>query len=213
MRDVCDLVGVDAERVSVNPLPLADAWLDRSLSTGTRSHMLHVGNGAFYKNREAVLRIFSKVAQQWPGRLILAGAPADRSLRSLTRSLGLQGRVEFVPNPIDDELRRLYETAALFIFPSLIEGYGWPPMEAVACGCPVVASDMGGIKEVLGSDGGLWFHPADETGMAAACQELLTDSARAAALVSSGQRSLGRVSLQGMTRSLIDVYKKVLLCA
>jgi glycosyltransferase involved in cell wall biosynthesis len=213
-QEVIDFVGMNPDAVSVISSPLAAIWTRQDLATVhmDRQHMLHVGNGAFYKNREAVIRIFSTVAQHWPGRLVMAGAPPDEQLRTVASSLGLSDRIDFISNPSDEDLRELYLSAKLFVFPSLTEGYGWPPLEAVACGCPVVASDVGGIKEVLGAEGGRWFEPTDEAGMAAACLELLTKPEMAAAIVEAGQKGLENVSIPRLTEALMAVYSEARRC-
>ena len=72
-----------------------------------------------------------------------------------------------VIDPGDDELIGLYRGASLFLFPSLYEGFGWPPLEAMACGCPVVCSTEGSLPEVVG-DAALTAPAADEAALAGA---------------------------------------------
>jgi glycosyltransferase involved in cell wall biosynthesis len=105
----------------------------------------------------------------------------------------------------DSELRTLYANAIAFIFPSLYEGFGLPPLEAMALGCPVLASNAASIPEVCG-DAPLYFDPVDEHSLAALMKEVLLNQSAREDMV---RRGLERLALYGWNRSA-DAYLSLL---
>src|SRR5262249_39691797 len=136
-------------------LPDADAARSRLKSirsfNSNRPFVLHVGSNLRRKNRDGVLRIFARIHNDWDGQLVFAGEPLDTSLRRMAVDLGIVDRVIEVPNPPDELLEVLYNCAVALLYPSRFEGFGWPVIEAQACGCPVVCSNSGPIPEAAGN--------------------------------------------------------------
>ncbi|MDQ6625310.1 MAG: glycosyltransferase family 4 protein [Verrucomicrobiota bacterium] len=131
----------------------------------SRPYVLHVGSNLRRKNREGVLRIFARCQERWNGQLVIAGDALSESLRNLANTLGVSARVVEVVSPSNELLEALYNRATAFLFPSRFEGFGWPIIEAQACGCPVLTSSTNPMAEVAG-DGALLRDPADEQGFA-----------------------------------------------
>ena len=127
--------------------------------------VLHVGSNLRRKNREAVLRIFARCADQWPGQLVFAGEPLNETLAGEAHRLGISHRIVQVAGPDNALLEALYNAAGAFLFPSRFEGFGWPIAEAQACGCPVLCSSPEPMSEVAGS-GALLRDPEDDEGFA-----------------------------------------------
>lgn len=141
-----------------------------------KAFLLHVGANHPRKNREGVLRVFAQVARHADLQMVFAGRPLTAELMRLARELGISDRVVQVRHPSAEILEALYNRALALIFPSRYEGFGWPPVEAQACGCPVVASDIAPLAEVLGDSAAL--RPVDdEAGMAASLLRLTADPA------------------------------------
>ena len=115
----------------------------------------------------------------------------------------MPGNVQFVGRVSDEELRRLYRTASIFIFPSTYEGFGIPPLEAQACGCPVVASDCAPMDEVL-QDSVEYADPRDAETFATAIRLLLTNSSYANVLVEKGFQNLDRFSWVRSANQLLE---------
>ncbi len=112
--------------------------------------VLHVGSGAWYKRRDRVLRIFARIRQGQPVvKLVLVGEPLDRDKRQLARRLGIEDAIFSLSRVTDEEMAALYRASGVLLFPSEVEGFGWPPLEAMACGCPVVCSKGGSLREVV----------------------------------------------------------------
>ncbi len=170
--------------------------------------LLHVGGNQWYKNRPGALEIFARLRSRegFSGhRLILAGKPFTDELRGLARSLGLSGSVvELVAAPNED-LRALYSLAEGLLFPSLEEGFGWPIVEAQACGWPGVATGQPPMTEVGGS-AAVYFDPDDPQAAAEAIAAALADRPR---LVESGFANASRFGSEAMLRAYMDLYHRL----
>ena len=183
------------------------SWSERRKSK--HAFILHVGNNAFYKNRERLLRIFAKVRSFCEIELKLVGSPLSPKEKQIIRELEIANFVSFIDNPDDDTLFDLYRKASLFLFPSLYEGFGWPPLEAMALGCPVVCSNAASLPEVVG-DAALTCSPDDEKMMAENCLAVLNDASLANDLIERGSNRVKLFSPERMGRQVMGVYKKVL---
>jgi glycosyltransferase involved in cell wall biosynthesis len=124
----------------------------------------------------------------------------------------IQSRVEkavrflgFVPF---DALRIFFESAALFVFPSLYEGFGLPPLEAMATGTPVVASNVSSLPEVVG-DAALLVNPENVFDIARGIQEALLDEELREELIAKGRKQAARYSWERTAREVLEVYAEV----
>ena len=169
--------------------------------------ILHVGSNARRKNREGVLRIFSRCREKWNGQLIFAGDLLGPQLRSLASALGISDRVIQVENPANEILEALYNCALALLYPSRFEGFGWPVIEAQACGCPVVCSNAGPIPEAAG-DAGIFHDVDDEAGFAADLLRL-TNRTEREAWSEKSLRNAERFSTDQMIAQYIDIYRQL----
>jgi glycosyltransferase involved in cell wall biosynthesis len=128
------------------------------------SFLLYPARGWPHKNHERLFEAFATLREKRPD-LELVLTAYERAVPEGVRSLGRVGR---------DELVGLYRTAAALVFPSLYEGFGQPPLEAMACGCPVACSNAASLPEVVG-DAARLFDPASVEELAAAVDEVLDD--------------------------------------
>jgi len=179
-RDVVEIYGVPEERIEVihegvdpSCVPVDDpAALDlfRARRGLTAPYILSVLSLSPRKNIPGLLRAFARARRTagLPHLLVVAGKSygAPGPLRD-AEGLGVADRFRFIDYVPAGDLPLLYSAAELFVFPSFDEGFGLPPLEALACGCPVVASRAGALPEVLG-DAARYFDPSDEEGMAEA---------------------------------------------
>jgi glycosyltransferase involved in cell wall biosynthesis len=174
---------------------------------GTRRFVLHVGGNDLRKNRAGVLRVFARIRERWNGDLVFAGRGLSPELERLAAELGLAGRIHQVADPDNHQLEALYNLAHAFFFPSSFEGFGWPIIEAQACGCAVVCSDCGPFREVAG-DGALIRPLGDEAGMA---EDLLRldDAPLRAQLVARGLANLRRFSAERMIDQYLELYREL----
>jgi glycosyltransferase involved in cell wall biosynthesis len=190
------------------PLPAeeAHARLARFPALGPdQPFVLHVGSNLRRKNREGILRIFALCKNDWNGLLVFAGEPLSEALCSLGRQLNILDRVVEVPEAASEVLEALYNCATAVLFPSRFEGFGWPVIEAQACGCPVICSDRAPLPEVAG-DAGLIHPVADEEGFAAEIIRL-TDPEERALWSARSLRNAERFSTDKMIAEYISVYR------
>ena len=157
--------------------PLASSEVDRRLAglgAIRAPFVLHLGSNLTYKNREGMLRTFARASAGTNLQLVIAGEALNQNLAALARELEIEKRMVQVVKPDAALIEALYNRAVCLLFPSRYEGFGWPPIEAQECGCPVVASDIPPLAEVLGQSAVL--KPIeDETGMADAIRRLVSD--------------------------------------
>ncbi|MBS0201594.1 MAG: glycosyltransferase family 4 protein [Planctomycetes bacterium] len=208
---------IDSSKIDVVPHPLAPeivparnepavGWNERR--NRGNSFMLHLGNNGFYKNRSGVVRVFDQVRRMVPIRLTLAGPRPDASLRKLIHELQLDSLIDFVIDPDDADIAALYRSARLFLFPSLYEGFGWPPLEAMASSCPVVCSSGGSLPEVVG-DAAFIADPHDEDQLARHCLSILNSQSAADELVAAGKTRIGQFTLERFQSQILANYEAV----
>jgi len=138
------------------PMKEADA-LDQLKSAGLAppagGMLLHVGGGQWYKNKAGLISLYSRYVADTPEPLPLwcIGPAPSAGIARLIREVPPAGRVTFFENVDNLTLQAAYSYARAFIFPSFAEGFGWPLIEAQACGCPVITTDEAPMNEVAGS--------------------------------------------------------------
>jgi glycosyltransferase involved in cell wall biosynthesis len=166
---------------------------------------LHVGSNLRRKNRDAVIRIFAKCKDKWNGRLFFAGDLLTDELLALAQRLGVADRIVQLHNPECEILEALYNCATALIYPSRFEGFGWPIIEAQACGCPVICSNAGPLPEAAG-DAGFLHRVEDEDGFAADLLRLTNPSKREIWSEGSVQHA-AKFSTDKMIGQYIDIYR------
>lgn len=158
-------------------------------SPAERPYLLAVSSINAHKNQQRMVEAFMQLDDDVELRIVGDGHAAFSSmgLRSDDPRVRLLGRLS------DAELAEQYRGARAFVFPSLYEGFGIPPLEAQACGCAVIAANSASIPEVLG-DSALLFNPFDLQEMALCMRRVLHNQALREALVARGQRNVARYS-------------------
>src|SRR5262249_14493042 len=149
--------------------------------------ILYVGTLEPRKNLPTLIRAFAAIRAATGATLVIAGGRGwfyDEIFRTV-RELGLTDAVRFPGYVPDAELALWYNSARVFVYPSLYEGFGLPALEALACGVPVVAANTSALPEVVG-DAGLLVDPQSEAALAEALRTVLTDPALAARLAAAG---------------------------
>ena len=210
--DIATFDPAAASRTRVTPSGV-DAMFRPLLSPrGARRYFLTVGQFAPYKNHLAVLDAFARVAADVPDVDLVfvqrQGAGSD-ALGPRAAALGVADRVRFQP-PLDREaLVRLYGGAVALCHPSLMEGFGNPLAEAMACGCPVITSDRSAMPEVTGG-AALLVDPTDIEGIAAALRRIATEPALAADLRERGLERARDLSWRTFAEANVAIYRELL---
>jgi alpha-1,3-rhamnosyl/mannosyltransferase len=181
-------------------------------TTGQR--MLFPGAPVARKNLDLVLYAMAKAA---PGsalgraRLQISGAPADRFPDRVAqiRKLGLADRVQWLGQIPVEEMPAIYGAADVCIYPSLYEGFGFPPLEAMAAGTAVVASNASCLPEILG-DAALLIDPSDVRGFTAAVESVLSDATVRARLIEAGREHVADFTWERCAAQTVALYREVL---
>jgi glycosyltransferase involved in cell wall biosynthesis len=177
-----------------------------------RRYILHVGAMHKRKNIIGLVRAFKRLKGEAgiEQALVLAGPRGwdDASVLRETREAGLVKDVVFTGFVADEDLPAVYAGADVFVFPSLYEGFGYPPLEAMACGTPVVVSNISSLPEVVG-EAALLVPPGDDAALAGAVLEVLRSPALAARLREAGRRRVALFARERMARDYLRVYAEV----
>jgi glycosyltransferase involved in cell wall biosynthesis len=157
-----------------------------------REYLLFVGIRHTHKNFDGLLKAYGEARLQEDYDLLaLGGGPLTPPEEALIAQLGLGDYVKCIPRPSDGVLAEAYASAKLFVYPSLSEGFGMPPLEAMAAGCPVAASNTSSIPEVC-RDAPFYFDPGDHDSLQHALLRGVNDEkARQVAIVRGRQVAAG----------------------
>jgi len=222
-RDIMRLLEVDSAKITVAPMAADDGFAplprDRAIREvearyGLKQpYILAVGTLEPRKNIAALFRAFAQLADDVPHTLALAGGEGWKSaaLLSLAEKLGISGRVMragFVPH---SRLPALYCAADVLAFPSWYEGFGLPVLEALTCGCPVVAANNSAIPEVAG-DAAIYVDADDVDGLAGGIRRVLEDTALRETMVTKGKERARRFSWDDCADATLATYAKVVSC-
>jgi glycosyltransferase involved in cell wall biosynthesis len=220
-EEVVEVLRVRRDRVRVVPLgggqALRRAADEGEVAAALKRHgvrapyVIAVGRGYPHKNVAGLLRAFALLRNRRPDvRLVLIGERylAGPVLDRLATELGLSGALVWTGFVRPEELSALYSGAAAFAFPSLAEGFGLPPLEAMACGVPVVASALTAVPEVVG-DAGLLVDPRNAEAFAAALERVLADDALRADLRARGLVRVREFTWERCAERTLDVYREL----
>jgi glycosyltransferase involved in cell wall biosynthesis len=185
-------------------LPPPDATIEERAP-----HLLYVGSRAGYKNFGLLLEAFSRSGLVGKYRLLaVGGGPLTAPEQQRIASLHLTGSITVIPKAEDAALARAYRGAALFIYPSLYEGFGFPPLEAMSLGCPVLVNRTSSLPEVCG-DAAFYFNgSADE--LSHSLKSTLEDEQQLAIKRKLGEEQVRLYEWSRSAQSTLDVYRIVL---
>jgi glycosyltransferase involved in cell wall biosynthesis len=220
--DIMRRLGVSSEKIAVvypgldprflTPPSQEEVRAFRSRRGLPERYVLYLGTLEPRKNVPALARAFDRVRDQFEDvDLIIAGGKGwgfDAIFAEIER-LRLGPRVHLPGFVAAEELPLWYAGAEVFVYPSRYEGFGLPPLEAMACGTPVITTDVASLSEVVG-DAGCLVPPDNEEALAGAMAELLRDPAERERREALGLRQAERFRWQTSAAAQIDVYRRVL---
>lgn len=214
-RDLIELFGVAAERTSVAYLgydelvPSADA--SALIQNGFRPYLLYVGSRGGYKNFTALVQAFasSSYLRRDFSLMCFGGGAFIPDELALFQQLQLSDAHVRQISGNDEMLAFMYTHAAAFVYPSLYEGFGIPPLEAMSLGCPVICGNTSSIPEVVG-DAGEYFDPADIESMRVAIEAVVQSTSRSQELVEKGHARRSLFSWQRCASETLDAYRSIL---
>jgi len=175
--------------------------------------LLFVGTLEPRKNLLTLLKAYAEVLRdtRFRPQLVVAGGEGwlmEETFR-FVRAAGIGERVTLIGYVNDDELRALYSSCRAFIYPSLYEGFGLPPLEAMACGAPVIASRIAALTETIG-DAAILVDPLDVHGLMAAITDVCENEQQRKKLVAAGPTRAARFSWEKAAQLTYEVYREVL---
>lgn len=179
---------------------------------GAERYVLTVGQFAGYKNHPAVLRAFAKAFRDDPRihlGLVQRLGEGERVLRPLSRRLGIEAQVHFLPAVPFADLIALYNGAVALCHPSLYEGFGIPPAEALACGCPVITSNRSSMPEVSG-DAAILVDPESDEAIAQALRKVAYEPEVAEAMRARGLLRKKELRWEAFARQNLEIYREIL---
>jgi len=219
--DLIDAYGLPPEKVTVTPYaadpiyrPLDRAAAKRAVAErfGLRGpFVMALGVLQPRKNLPRLIRAFGRVAREVPHALALVGKPgwAHEELHRAATASGLGSRLKFTGYVPDADLPVLYNAAELFVYPSLLEGFGFCALEAMACGTPVVTSNVTSLPEVVG-DAAITVEPTDVEALAEAIRRVLVDEMLWERLRSAGLERARLFSWERTAEQTLAVYHGLL---
>jgi glycosyltransferase involved in cell wall biosynthesis len=222
-REVCEYFSLsprkvvavpEAARPVFQPAP-AEQVAQTKLQFGIEGEfILFVGTIEPRKNLVTLARAFAEVLRHTSLRpqLVIAGKKGwlTDELFSYIKEMDAGDRVRFIGYVSDDDLRALYSSCRLCVYPSLYEGFGLPTLEAMACGAPVITSRTPAVMETVG-DAARLVSPRDSQALASTIVELLEDEKARFELSSEGLRRAAQFSWEKTARLTLEVYREALL--
>jgi glycosyltransferase involved in cell wall biosynthesis len=220
--EVCARLGIDEQKVVVTHEAPRAVFQRRepkeTIETRQRldirdDFILFVGTLEPRKNLERLVAAFELVLRttSLTPQLVIAGGRGwlmDDFAASL-QARGLEQNVRFTGYLNDDELCALYSSCKLFVYPSLYEGFGLPPLEAMACGAPVITSNVASVKEAVG-DAARLVDPLNVDDIAKALTELLTDETTRKGFSEAGRKRVKSFTWERTALKTLEVYRKLL---
>lgn len=219
---ICDSQNTRADFLARHPFPadrvfvihlaseLSSAQAHGQEPVPERPYFLFVGARPIYKNFVRLAMAFAHVAEKWPDvELCVIGAPFDATERGLLDALNIRPRVRNLGQVDDPHLAKLYRCSAALVYASRYEGFGIPPLEAMACGTLVIAGAVSSLPEVIG-EAAIRIDPQSVDSLVAAMLRVRDlDSAEREKLIAAGLAQAARFSWQETVRRTLEVYKIV----
>jgi glycosyltransferase involved in cell wall biosynthesis len=207
--DVLSVYSILPERVWMVPHAADPLFRQIAQPDLAEPFILYVGRRDRFKNFETLLRAFSRWTYRDDFTLITAGGTNWTTPElELIRDVGMVDRVRWAGRVDDAALCGLYNRAAAFVYPSRYEGFGIPLLEAMACGCPVIASRIPSSAEVAG-DAALYFEAQDVDALIGALDTAISEG-RASARVAAGLERVRAYSWEESARKMLEIYQAVI---
>ena len=208
-KDITDFYQIPASKIT--PIPLAhDRTHFSPLNLPTCNYFLYIGRQNPYKNLQRLIAAFAALSNCKDYELWLAG-PSDRrytpTLTAQVAELGITNQVKFLDYIPYSELPKIINQAIALVFPSLWEGFGLPVLEAMACGTPVITSNLSSLPEVAG-DAAILINPYNTGEITEAMQVVATDSELRSRLSSQGITHSQQFSWEKTGKATVEVLSR-----
>ncbi len=199
---------IPEQQIRVIPYGLSDFFLHQTPHYKKQNYILFVGRLTSTKNIKRLVKAFEILISKFERDIVLKLTGNERDL-NFSISEKVRNMIEFVGYPGDEHLAELYRNASLFILPSLYEGFGLPPLEAMACGCPVVVSNVASLPEVC-EDAAQYVDPYNIESIAEGMHKVLTDEALRLSMIEKGLARAKLFSWEKSAQEHIKLFEEVL---
>lgn len=174
-----------------------------------KDYLLYMGQQQPHKNLERLVEALDILIKKQSVQLVIAGKP-NRNFHKpeeKVKKLGLEKEVIFTGFVPEDDVAALYSGARAFVFPSLYEGFGIPPLEAMSCSVPVVSSSASCMPEILG-DAAHYFDPKNPKNIAQAVLDVLSDSQIRQSLIKKGLKQIKKYNWHQTAQGTLDIFNR-----
>jgi glycosyltransferase involved in cell wall biosynthesis len=174
-------------------------------------YILFIGNRRKHKNLSLLIKAFAIIKKKIPHYIVIVGDKEKErdEVDILVENLNIQERVIQFIKPSDEVIISLYKFADLFVFPSLFEGFGLPPLEAVSLGCPVVLSDIPILREIFG-EAGFYFNPYSEEDLARAILAIISNEEFKIGLLEKQKERLKMFDKNKIIEQYISLFERMI---
>ncbi|WP_415423483.1 glycosyltransferase family 4 protein [Serratia marcescens] len=192
--EIHEVYGYPKDRISIIYNAVSDEFKRKKHTELSKPYLLAVSSPNLHKNFHGMLKAFELLGDKYNISLKIIGKTATSFAKQDFSAL-VKGtdKIEFMGRVGDDEMISLYQNALAFVFPSFYEGFGIPPLEAQACGCPVISSNAASMPEVL-RDSALYFSPKNINEMASVMKIIISDENMRRELINKGYSNVKRFS-------------------
>lgn len=212
-KDLIKILGIDHDKTSViyHGFLYSNSSNNKKLSIDEKPYILFVGSRGGYKNFRNLLSVFASKPDLKNNYKLVAfgGGTFSRHEISLIRELGLSKKNIIQKSGDDNLLRNLYKSASLFVYPSLYEGFGLPPLEAMSCGCPVICSNSSAIPEIVGN-AAIYFDPKSLSSIYSALETVLNNKNKINELIIKGFERIKHFEWRKCAEITLETYRKVI---
>ena len=207
------------KRYRINPAKVVRTYLSADSVTSRphkytlphKKYLLYVGQQSDYKNIKRLIQAHQELLKKYPDLgLVLVGSLNESAKRNQSWANEHDYKnITFTGFVSDEELSWLYINTQAYVFPSLMEGFGLPSLEAMTYGAPVVSSNATCLPEING-EAAHYFDPLDVSDMARAIDDVLSNDSLLKKLITNGKKQLKKYSWRETAKETFDVYKKAL---
>lgn len=220
-KDLIKLLKVPAKKIEVIYNGLSESFAraengskKASSNHAPQAHILYTGVWSIHKNLPSLIEAFYilKKEKKLPLKLVITGKyePKYSKIKETVKKLKLEKEIIFTGLVPEKELIKLYQTAEIFVFPSLYEGFGLPPLEAMKCGTPVVASNASSIPEICGKSNAVFFDPYSVKDIADKIYKVYKNKALQKRLIARGLAHAEKFSWKLTAEKTFEIIQKCL---
>ena len=207
-RQIIDLYKVPERKIHVIYCGINEYFINQETNGTKQNYILYVGRLSPTKNVEGLIKAFDLLINNYKLDLKLKMIGEYRKL-NFKMNNATKRKIDFVGNASESDLINLYRNASLFVFPSFYEGFGIPPLEAAACGCPLVVSNVASLPEIYG-DAAHYINPYDVVNITEGMYKVLSDKTLRQRLIQKGLERIKMFSWGRSAKKHIKIFEEVL---